>query len=346
MTLPLFATKLNPPALHPKRVHRARLVESLNQGLDAGHGLTLISAPAGFGKTICAGEWLSTLGRPAAWLSLEPGDDEPLGFFRYFLAALQRLDGRVGRELGGALRAGELPDEPTLTAALVEDLLLLEQLVVLVCDDFHHIQNTYILGVIERLVYQRLPGLHLVLVTREDPLLPLARLRANDQLTEIRAADLRFNPGEAAGLLRGTLGLPLSDADTAALELRTEGWAAGLQLAGLSLRGRSDPAALIAALNGSHRYILSYLTEEVLARQSADTRAFLQQTAILERLTGSLCDAVTGGSASGEVLERLYNANLFLTPLDEGAGNGVWFRYHNLFADLLRSHTSRLPQAN
>ncbi len=282
---------------------------------------------------MCVSEWVEALGSwPAAWLSLDPADDDPLRFFSYLVAALQKVDASLGREIGGVLRSGQLPPAEVISSALVNDILETPRRFLLVLDDFHVLQDPFTLQVMEMLVSNLPPSLHLVLVTREDPPLPLARLRANNRLTEIRAADLRFTPAEAGRFLTEMMGLALSQSDVASLEERTEGWIVGLQLAGLSMRDRGDPSGFIAALSGTHRYILSYLTEEVLNRQPEDVRRFLLQTSILDRLCGDLCNAVTGRADSRALLERLCGANLFLVPLDD---EQQWYRYHHLFADLL-----------
>ncbi|HLF25526.1 MAG TPA: LuxR C-terminal-related transcriptional regulator [Anaerolineae bacterium] len=329
----LLATKLHRPAVPPKRVPRPHLVQRLNEGLASSRQLTLVSAPAGFGKTTCISDWVNALDVPVTWLSLDPTDDDPGRFFTYLVAALQRVDANLGREIEGVLRAGQLPPIGVVSATLINDILDLESRFLLVLDDFQVIQDGFILQVLEQLVNNPPQPLHLVLLTREDPSLPLARLRANNQLTEIRAGDLRFTSREADRFLNEVMGLSLSQADIGALEDRTEGWIAGLHLAGLSVRDRADPSGFIATLSGSHRFILSYLTEEVLGQQSEDIQHFLLQTSILDRLSGELCNAVTGRTDSHSLLERLLNANLFLIPLDD---ERRWYRYHHLFADLLR----------
>ncbi len=338
----LLATKLFQPQLSAKRVQRPRLVERLNEGLAAGRQLTLISAPAGFGKTTCASEWLAHQNlRPVAWLSLDPSDDEPARFFRYFVAALQTVDKALGRELGSVLESGQLPPAEVIAAILTNSILQTPASFMLVLDDFHVIQNAVIVDVLESLVSHQPPQLHLVLVTREDPLLPLARLRVNNRMTEIRSADLRFSNPETGSFMKEIMGLTLDEGDLAALEERTEGWIAGLQLAGLSMKGRADLSNFIANLRGTQRYILNYLTDEVLGRQDEDIQHFLLQTSILDKLNGDLCDAVTGRSDSHSMLERLFTANLFLIPQDD---EGHWYRYHHLFADLLRNQQNRLPK--
>jgi LuxR family maltose regulon positive regulatory protein len=332
----LLATKLHRPSTPPKRVPRPHLIQRLDEGLESSRQMTLVSAPAGFGKTTCISDWADTLDCPVTWLSLDAADDDPGRFFAYLVAALQTVDANLGREIEGALRSGQLPPSEVISATLINDILRAQRVegrFLLVLDDFHVIQDPSILEVLEKLVANPPQPLHLVLLTREDPPLPLARLRAHNQLTEIRARDLRFASDDAERLLNEVLGLSLSPADVAALEAKTEGWVVGLQLAGLSIRDRADPSGFIATLSGSHRFILSYLTEEVLNRQPEAVQRFLLQTSILDKLNGDLCNAVTGRSDGRTLLERLFNANLFLIPLDD---EGQWYRYHHLFADLLR----------
>ena len=333
----LLSSKLRPPPLPLKRVARPRLIQRLNEGLESGRQLTLFSAPAGFGKTLCACEWLEGLGKPPVWLSLEPDDDEPGRFFTYLITALQGVDPRLGREITDVLGSGSLPPPDAISTALDIDITALERQLTLVLDDFQHIQEPSILQVVGTLVSKPPSGLHLVLLTREDPSLPLARLRAYNRMTEVRAADLRFTTPEVGAFFNQVMGLELAGNEIQTLEERTEGWVAGLQLAGLSIRGREDPSGFIHSLRGSQRNILSYLTEEVLSRQSQPVQQFLQDTSILDRLSGELCDTVTGRSDSASLLEQLYQANLFLIPLDE---DQRWFRYHHLFADLLRHRLS------
>jgi LuxR family maltose regulon positive regulatory protein len=333
MASSLLLTKLNRPAAPFRRVSRPLLTRRLSAGLEVGRRLTLISAPAGFGKTTCVTEWLDQLDYPAAWLSLDGGDDEPIQFFAYLIAALQQIEPSIGVEIEGILHAGQLPPAEIISASLVNDMMALDSHYLLVLDDLQVVQDEVILQVLRTLVANLPRSLHLVLITREEPSLPLARLRANSQMTEIRAADLRFSSLETAAFLNETMGLSVGARDITALEERTEGWAAGLQLAGLSMRQRADPSAFIAELSGSHRHILSYLTEEVLNQQPAEIQQFLLQTSILDKLTGDLCNAVTGSQGSGLLLEQLYNDNLFLIPLDD---EQQWYRYHQLFAGLLR----------
>jgi LuxR family transcriptional regulator, maltose regulon positive regulatory protein len=337
----LLETKLRLPPLSPRRVHRPRLADKLNEGLRSGRLVTLVSAPAGFGKSTCVSEWVATLDIPVAWLSLDLSDDEPGRFFTYLFAALQKVDRELGCEIDALLRAGQVPPGDIISATLVNDLLRTTGKFLLVLDDLQVIHQRMILDVLKKLVANLPPALHLVILTREDPPLPLARLRANNLLTEIRAEDLRFNADEAADFLQQGMGLGLSLADITILEQRTEGWVVGLQLAGLSVRDRPDPSRFIATLNGSHRHILNYLTDEVLSHQPEDVQEFLLQTSILERLNGECCDAVTGRTGSQALLDRLYDANLFLIPLDEERHG---YRYHHLFADLLRDRLNVLQK--
>ena len=331
----LLATKLRLPSIPQKRVRRSQISQKFYEGLALNRQVTLVSAPAGFGKTTCVSEWVNALEDWAvAWLSLDPLDDDPERFFAYFIAALQKLNANLGQEIEGVIRSGQLPPSEIINATLITDLMACEGRLLLVLDDFHVIQDHFILQVLEQLLANFPDLLHLVLVTREDPPLPLARLRANNQLTEIRARDLRFSRGNIDHFLKEVIGVSLSQVDIAVLEDKTEGWIVGVQLAALSVRDRTDPSGFIANLSGSHRFILSYLTEQVLNQQPEEIQHFLLQTAFLDRLNGDLCNTVTGRSDSVGLLEKLYQANLFLVSLDD---EGQWYRYHHLFADLLRN---------
>lgn len=331
---PLVATKVTLPRLRRPCVPRRALLRRLHAGLQAGHLLSLISAPAGYGKTTTLRLWLDELDRPAAWLRLDPGDNDLPRFLTYLAAALQRSVDGLGRTAweGGAA-AREL-DPARVASLLANELQALEQPVVLVLEDYHQIDNPQIDGLLTALLRHALPTLHLAITTREDPALPVAHLRAHNQLTEVRAADLRFAPEEAAAFLTQVMALPLPEPQVALLTQRTEGWAAGLQLAALSLQESHDPDALIRAFGGAHRHVLDYLLEEVLNAQSEEVRRFLRQTAILEQLCADLCQAVSGQPESRRRLRELERRNLFLLPLDD---HRTWYRYHALFADLLRS---------
>src|SRR3989440_8201092 len=339
---PLLATKLHRPLPRAHLVRRPRLAARLTQGMMG--PLTLVSAPAGFGKTTLLARWLAESGTPVAWLSLEAGDNELVRFLSYLIAALQTLDPHLGAV---ALALLQMP--PPAAAETV--LTLLTNDVgshgrdggdfVLVLDDYHVIDAQPVDMALAFLLEHLPPQMHLVIATREDPPLPLARLRARGQLTELRATDLRFTASEAAGFLTQVMGLNLSAEDIATLEDRTEGWIAGLQLAALSMQGHEDAASFILSFTGSHHFVLDYLLEEVFGQQSESNQNFLLRTSILDRMSGALCDAVVlDSSASGQAtLEYLEHANLFIVPLDN---ERRWYRCHHLFAELLGQ---RLPQS-
>jgi LuxR family transcriptional regulator, maltose regulon positive regulatory protein len=340
MSTPILATKLFIPPLRPKLVPRPHLIERLNEGVRG--KLTLISAPAGFGKSTLVGEWLASGGRRAAWLSLDEGDSDLTRFLVYFIAALQTLAAKLGEGVLAALHAPQPPATEASLTALLNEIAALPDEFVLVLDDYHAVEDAprgAPLGAVDQalafLLEHLPPRMHLVITTREDPSLPLARLRARGQLTELRAADLRFTAAEAAGFLNQVMGLNLSAAEVDALETRTEGWIAGLQLAALSMRGRADASGFVKAFAGDHRYVVDYLVEEVLQRQPEPVRDFLLQTSILERLCGPLCDAVTGQAEGQARLEALERGNFFVVQLDD---NRHWYRYHHLFADVLSAH--------
>ncbi len=330
----LLATKLHVPRPRPGFVPRPRLVQALGEGL--ARRLILVCAPAGFGKTALLAGWAPSGNRPVAWLSLDAADNDPVRFWRHTVAALDRARPGIGERVGSLLGPPAPASFEGLVTALVNDLAARpgDGEVLLVLDDYHLIDARPVHASLAFLLDHLPPGLHLVLASRADPPLPLARLRAGGQLAELRAGDLRFTAEEAAALLHDAIGADLPAAAVAALAARTEGWAAGLQLAALSLRGQADPAGFVAAFSGSHRYVLDYLAEEVLERQSEQVRTFLLETSVLARLSGGLCDAVTGRDGSQAMLEQVERANLFLVPLDEVRG---WWRYHQLFADLLRA---------
>ncbi len=334
MTAPILATKLYIPPPRPRVVPRPRLVERLNEGLAAGHKLALISASAGFGKTTLVSEWIASCGRPIAWLSLDEGDNDPTRFLTYLVAGLQTIAANIGEGVLGVLQSPQPPATESILTALLNEINTLPDNFVFVLDDYHVIDSKPVDDVLSFLLEHLPPQMHLVITTREDPSLPLARLRARGQLTELRAADLRFTPAEAAEFLNRVMGLNLSAEDIAALETRTEGWIAGLQLAALSMQGRSDAASFIQAFTGSHRFVLDYLVEEVLQRQPEGIHSFLLKTAILDRLSGSLCNAVTGREDSKGMLDTLERGNLFIIPLDD---QRQWYRYHPLFAEVLQA---------
>jgi len=295
--------------------------------------LLLVCAPAGFGKTSLLADWARRGQRPVAWLSLDEGDNDPARFWRHVVAALGRARPGIAEQVAPLLGPPAPASFEGLVTALINQLATQPDQVLLVLDDYHLIEAPPVHGSLGFLLEHRPPGLHLVLTSRVDPPFGLARLRARGQLAELRDADLRFTAEEAAALLREAVGPDLPDGAVAALTARTEGWVAGLQLAGLSLRGQADVAGFVASFSGSHRYVLDYLAEEVLERQPEPLRGFLLATSVLERLSGELCDAVTGRTDSQRLLEGIERANLFLVSLDEVRG---WWRYHQLFADLLR----------
>jgi LuxR family transcriptional regulator, maltose regulon positive regulatory protein len=343
MVARILATKLYIPPPSPNVIPRAWLIDRLNQGLN--RKLTLISAPAGFGKTTLASEWANCCGHNesgaqddlpvcTAWLSLDETDSDPARFLTYLVAALRTAVPGIGEEILGSLQSAQsLPIEPTLIT-LLNDLSTISNKIILVLDDYHVTDSKVIDEAITYLIEHLPLQMHMVITTREDPQLPLARLRARGQLTELRASDLRFTPVEAADFLAG-MSINVSPADVAALDDRAEGWIAGLQLAALAMQSSQDASGFIRAFAGDHRYIMDYLVEEVLQRQPEPVRSFLLKTSILERLHGPLCDAVTGLADGSAQLEALERGNFFVVPLDD---QRHWYRYHHLFADVLQTH--------
>lgn len=346
----LLNTKFFVPTTRPAHVPRPRLIERLNGGLR--HKMTLISAPAGFGKTTLVSTWVDVLqlddkkanqiANRIAWLSLDESDNDPTRFLKYVVATLDRNNGietTSGQNVLTMLQSSQPPTEDVVLTALINAVATVPDRVILILDDFHIIDSPPIFEALTFLLEHLPPQMHLVITTREDPPLPLGRLRARAQLTEIRATDLRFSSSEAATFLNRVMRLDLSPEEISALEDRTEGWIAGLQLAALalqrtgSMQGQNDTANFIQSFSGSHRFVLDYLIEEVLERQAPSIQEFLRQTAILDRMTGSLCDSLTGQENGQMTLEMLEQANLFIVPLDQGRR---WYRYHHLFADLLR----------
>jgi LuxR family maltose regulon positive regulatory protein len=332
----LLSTKLYLPPPRPRLVARPRLTERLALGQTK--PLTLISAPAGFGKTTLLSVWIPQSEQCVTWLSLDEGDDDPIRFWAYVIAALQLLHPDLGESARSLLQSPRPPPTPVFLTSLINDLVEYSEHFSFVLDDYHLITDQAIHDGIGYLLEHLPPPMHLILVTRADPPLPLARWRARDQLAELRADDLRFTPDEAAAFLDEVMGLSLSAADIAALEVRTEGWVAGLQLAALSMQGRGDVRGFVQAFSGSHRHILGYLVSEVLEGRPPGTLDFLLQTSILERMCAPLCEAVTGAAAGQAMLETLEQANLFVVPLDD---EGRWYRYHHLFADVLRQRLRR-----
>ena len=334
MAGPLLETKLHVPRWRRGLVARPRLSGRLSRGTES--ALTLVSAPAGFGKTTLLAEWLAAApadGRSVAWLSLDQRDNDPAVFWTYLVAALNTAAQGVGASALSLLQPPQPPNEAGLVT-LLNDLGAISDDVVLVLDDYHVIDARDVQDGMAFLLEYLPPQIHLVIGSRTDPALPLARLRGRGELVEVRAADLRFTPGEAAAYLNGVMGLQLTARDVAALEGRTEGWIAALQLAALSLQGREDVAGFIDGFAGDDRYIVDFLAEEVLQRQPEHVQQFLLQTSILDRLSGPLCDAVTGQDSGKAMLAALERGNLFLVPLDD---RRRWYRYHQLFADVLHA---------
>ncbi|MDH4136696.1 MAG: LuxR family transcriptional regulator, partial [Anaerolineae bacterium] len=331
MSTPLLTTKLYIPPVRPELVLRPHLIERLNAGLH--RKLSLVSAPAGFGKTTLLSEWVAGCGRPVAWVSLDEDDNDPVRFLAYFVAALQTIEANAGESALNAFQAAQPPPMESLLTTLVNEIAAIPDPFALVLDDYHLISAQPIHDALTFLLDHFPPQMHLVIVTRADPPLPIARLRGRGQLTELRQADLRFTLDEAAEFLKQIMGLELPTDDVTALASRTEGWVTGLQMAALSIQSHEDVSRFIAEFTGSQHYILDYLIEEVLQRQPESVQSFLLQTSILNRMSGPLCDAVTGTGNSHAMLEHLEHANLFVFPLDD---NQHWYRYHILFADLLR----------
>ena len=335
MAGPLLETKLQVPRRRRDLVARPRLSERLSRGAES--ALTLVSAPAGFGKTTMLADWLATTAtkeRSAAWLSLDQRDNDPALFWTYLVAALKTAAPGVGADALSLLQSPQPPIE-AVVATLLNDLSAISNDVVLVLDDYHLIDAREVQDGMAFLLEHLPPQIHLVIAGRADPALPLARLRGRGELIEVRAADLRFTPEEVAAYLNGAMGLALTAQDVAALEGRTEGWIAALQMAALSMQGRDDVAGFIAGFAGDDRYIVDYLAEEVLQRQPEHVQHFLLQTSVLDRLSGPLCDAVTGQNGGKARLAALERGNLFLMPLDD---HRRWYRYHRLFADVLQAH--------
>ena len=339
---PLLSTKLQAPLARPNTVARPRLVARLAEGLRLARRLTLVSAPPGFGKTTLIRDWIAGSDCHSAWLSLDEGDNDPGRFMRYLVAALSRANERVGSALPNL---APTPSPHDLLTALINDLAVVGPAaagtgLLLVLEDYHTIRNFTVHELVAFLLANQPPGFHVVIGTREDPPLPLARLRARDQITEVREHALRFNVEEGGAFFNRTMGLSLSPESVATLLSRTEGWITGLQLAGVALRQPAGGPRLqsatddfVAAFAGDDRYVVDYLMVEVLEREPESVRDFLRQTSILERLSAPLCDDLTGRDDSAAVLEHLEAANLFLLPLDN---RREWFRYHVLFAEVLR----------
>lgn len=343
----LLSTKLFAPELRPDLVERNRLLEKLDSNLYPELGfsrkLTLIAAPAGYGKTTLACQWLGATEMPAAWLSLEEQDNDPVRFIRYLIAAIQSARPELGGEAQAMLEAPQRPSDDVVLTTLINDLSAMAEPLVLALDDYHVIQTPAIHKLMAFLLDHQPNSLHLMLLTREDPLLPIPQLRAGGNVLEIRQEDLRFAPHEIGEFLRQVKGLKLTPDDIGRLERRTEGWIAGLQLAALSMQQHDDLKGFVQAFTGSNRFILDYLMEEVFGSQPPEVREFLLSTSILDRLSGPLCDAVVKTTGSQDFLETLDQANLFIVPLDQSRS---WYRYHRLFGELLRNRLRMTRRLN
>ncbi|MBW7886197.1 MAG: helix-turn-helix transcriptional regulator, partial [Caldilineaceae bacterium] len=317
----ILTTKLQPSPLREPAVHRPRLTAKLARA--AAHRLTVIAAPAGFGKSTLLGAWLATEAARAGWLALDPHDDAAPRFLRYLVAALQQIDSTIGSQALALLDSGHIPATETVLATLINDLAATARPAFLVLDDYHVIESPAIHAALDFLLAHAPPQLHLVIAGRATPPLALARLRSQAQLLEIHAADLRFTATEIDEFLGAVMHLDLPPADRIALEMRTEGWVAGLQLAALSLQGEDDKHAFIAAFRGADRHIADYLFEEVLRHLSPARQRFLLCTSVADQLCAGLCDAINGGSDGQATLENLDRANLFVVPLDH---DRRWYR--------------------
>ncbi len=334
MAVQLISTKMHPPAARRTLVARPRLLAALSDGIAHGRRVTLVSAPAGAGKTTLIRHWLASSPLPVAWVSLDEGDGDPARLLRYLVGALQTLIAGIGDGMLAALHTAHPPAPSDLLIGLLNELAATEDALALVLDDVHTITSHESMHLLGLLIDHAPPQLALILATREDPDLPLARLRASNQLTELRPADLRFTERETADFLNRVMGLHLAPDAIAALDRRIEGWAAGLQLAALSMRGKADTSTFIRTFSGTHQFVLDYLLEEVLHQQPVAVQAFLLRTSVLHRLSDQLCAALLGieTSAARDLLDTLERANLFVIPLDD---ERRWYRYHHLFRDLL-----------
>lgn len=344
MNQTFLETKFHIPPWRPASIRRPRLAQRLRDGLEEGRSLTLISAPAGYGKTTLVTEWIHSSQNCAkiAWLSLDEADNDLGRFLSYAVTALCRQDASLGCGAQNLLQMTRSASPAAVLDAWLNELAALQQPLCLVLDDYHVIHRSEIHEALEYCLDHHPPYFHWVLTTRADPPLPLARLRARQQMTEIRAQDLRFTAQEAQQFFTHTTRSPMPAATLQALETRTEGWAVGLQLAALALQNRSDPQSFVETFRGSHRYVLDYLAEEVLHQQSEELQRFLIQTSVLDRLNASVCEALTGQADSQALLTHLEQANLFIIPLDDQRG---WYRYHHLFADYLRTGLSSVEAA-
>jgi LuxR family maltose regulon positive regulatory protein len=341
----LLQTKLYVPRVRETAVFRGHLIEQIKEGVQQGCKRTLISAPAGSGKTTLLSQFVAQLGRPVAWLSLDEADDDPTRFWIYLIAACQNIFEGVGESALALLGTQQQLPADTIPTLLINDMASLDQMSVLILDDYHVIKTPAIQESVAFLLDHLPDNLHIIISTRIDPPWPLSRYRVRHQLTEIRVRDLRFSLDETQKFLNQTVNLNLSSEDIAALEARTEGWAAGLQLAAIAMQSPlpdSSKVTFVEAFTGSHLYVAEYLVEEILKHQQETTQTFLLYTSVLDRLNANLCGAVTGREDGQATLTALYRDNLFVVPLD---AEGRWFRYHHLFADLLRARLSQVLSA-
>ena len=336
VVIELLSTKLFIPRPRKNLVSRSPLVERLNAGLD--RKLTLIAAPAGSGKTTLLSEWIPQSPRCVTWFSLDDSDNDSTHFWVYFISSLQGLDPDLGAGALTLLQSPQAPPIQSILTALINDIAAFPDAFAIVLDDYHVIDSPSIHEALTYLIAHLPANMHVVIATRTDPPLPLARLRARDRLTEIRARNLRFDINETESFFHREIGEKLTREELMVLGERTEGWIAGLKIAALSMQGREDTSEFIRTFSGSHRHILGYLADEVINQRPKGTLDFLLQTSILDRLCGPLCDAVTGGSGGQGILENLEHANLFITPLDD---EGKWYRYHHLFSEVLQERLRR-----
>ena len=328
----LLSTKLGLPQSRPTLVSRPRLIEKLNHGQP--RKLILISAPAGFGKTTLAVEWLRQVDHKTSWLALESSDSDPARFLFYFIAALKVIEPGIGERTQAMLTDPSAMASETVLTNLVNEIAGIPNTFTMALDDYHVIESLQVHQLLVFLVEHQPVQMQLLVITREDPPIPLPRLRARGQVSEIRQNDLCFNTQETHEFLQDVMSLSVPRESISALERRTEGWIAGLQLAALSMQGQRDLKGFVKQFTGSNRFVLDYLMEEVFTRQSIEIRDFLLRTAHLERMCGPLCDFILDRTDSQELLEYLEQANLFTFPLDQSR---TWYRYHRLFAELLRT---------
>jgi LuxR family maltose regulon positive regulatory protein len=338
----ILCTKLQRPPVAPDILPWARLLDRLNEGRH--RTLTLISAPAGYGKSTLASRWVAASDSPSAWISLEESDSDLRTFLSYVLAAIRSLFPKTELRTEALLEASQLPSVAVLARYLLNDLHQITEPFILVLDDLHRTHGSSVQDLLSEILANPSQNMHLVLLTRRDPAFSISRMRGQGQLTEIRAADLRFKPAEAAAFLNRKLKVPVDDATAALLEEKTEGWVTGLRLAGLYLSDQDDLKHRVQELRGSSRHIAEYLVAEVLARQNPEIKAYLLETSILDRFCAPLCQAVHSKGMEGRsgkqgldvqrVIDWLVKANIFVIPLED---QGYWFRYHHLFQDFLQS---------